>query len=135
MPEPPRGRSARYKADPGGPDARARAGPGVGQTGTGGRAVRPQLAREAWSTGAEVAGAPWQTRRPPPSPITVVRPDSVPSAGGSGPAGSLQLGRRLASPEASAGGGPAAGVSLCPSCRGATGMDQTFLARGSRHRK
>ena len=32
----------------------------------GGRAVRPQLAREAWSTGAEVAGAPWQTRRPPP---------------------------------------------------------------------
>ena len=26
----------------------------------------PQLAREAWSTGAEVAGAPWQTRRPPP---------------------------------------------------------------------
>ena len=32
----------------------------------GGRTVRPQLAREAWSTGAEVAGAPWQTRRPPP---------------------------------------------------------------------
>ncbi len=32
----------------------------------GGRTVRPQLAREAWSTGAAVAGAPWQTRRPPP---------------------------------------------------------------------
>ena len=31
------------------------------------RAVRPQLAREAWSTGAEVAGAPWQTRRTPPA--------------------------------------------------------------------
>ena len=31
-----------------------------------GRTVRPQPAREAWSTGAEVAGAPWQTRRPPP---------------------------------------------------------------------
>ena len=28
--------------------------------------VRPPLAREAWSTGAEVAGAPWQTHRPPP---------------------------------------------------------------------
>ena len=28
----------------------------------GGRTVRPPLAREAWSTGAEVAGAPWQTR-------------------------------------------------------------------------
>ena len=30
--------------------------------------VRPQPVREAWSTGAEVAGAPWQTRRSPPSP-------------------------------------------------------------------
>ena len=36
--------------------------------------VRPQLAREAWSTGAEVAGAPWQTHRPPPKPGAVVRP-------------------------------------------------------------
>ena len=32
----------------------------------GSRTVRPQSVREAWSTGAEVAGAPWQTRRPPP---------------------------------------------------------------------
>ena len=32
------------------------------------RTVRPQPVREAWSTGAEVAGAPWQTRRPPPPP-------------------------------------------------------------------
>ena len=31
------------------------------------RTVRPQPVREAWSTGAEVAGAPWQTRRPPPA--------------------------------------------------------------------
>ena len=30
------------------------------------RTVRPQPVREAWSTGADVAGAPWQTRRPPP---------------------------------------------------------------------
>ena len=37
------------------------------------RAVRPQLAREAWSTGAEVAGAPWQTRRPPPGWATAER--------------------------------------------------------------
>ena len=33
----------------------------------GSRTVRPQPVREAWSTGAEVAGAPWQTRRPPPA--------------------------------------------------------------------
>ena len=26
--------------------------------------------RETWSTGAEVAGAPWQTRRPPPLSLT-----------------------------------------------------------------
>ena len=31
------------------------------------RTVRPKPVREAWSTGAEVAGAPWQTRRPPPA--------------------------------------------------------------------
>ena len=30
----------------------------------------PQPVREAWSTGAEVAGAPWQTRRPPPAGAT-----------------------------------------------------------------
>ena len=30
------------------------------------RNIRPACSREAWSTGAEVAGAPWQTRRPPP---------------------------------------------------------------------
>ena len=34
------------------------------------RTVRPQPVREAWSTGAEVAGAPWQTRRPPPAGAT-----------------------------------------------------------------
>ena len=71
----------------------------------------------------------------PQAPLRLCVPTRCRVAGGSGPAGGLQLGRRLASPEASAGGGPAAGVSLCPSCRGATGMDQTFLARGSRHRK
>ena len=32
------------------------------------RTVRPQRVREAWSTGAEAAGAPWQPRRPPRSP-------------------------------------------------------------------
>ena len=37
-----------------------------GRGGNGRRTVRPQPVREAWSTGAEVAGAPWQTRRPPP---------------------------------------------------------------------
>ena len=42
----------------------------------GGRTVRPQLAREAWSTGAEVAGAPWQTRRPPPQPRSPPPPRS-----------------------------------------------------------
>ena len=31
--------------------------------GGGRRTVRPQPVREAWSTGAEVAGTPWQTRR------------------------------------------------------------------------
>ena len=35
--------------------------------GGGGRTVRPPPVREAWSTGAEVAGASWQTRRPPPA--------------------------------------------------------------------
>ena len=65
--------------------------------------VEPSVDDRSKSIGADA--------RPLPSPITVVRPDSVPSAGGSGPAG----------------GGPAAGVSFCPSCRGATGMDQTFL--------
>ena len=38
------------------------------------RTVRPQPVREAWSTGAEVAGAPWQTRRPPPAGATVPDP-------------------------------------------------------------
>ena len=38
------------------------------------RTVRPQPVREAWSTGAEVAGAPWQTRRPPPE--SSARPDT-----------------------------------------------------------
>ena len=33
------------------------------------RTVRPQPVREAWSTGAEVAGAPWQTHRPPRTPF------------------------------------------------------------------
>ena len=45
-----------------------------------------------------------------PKPITVVRPDSMPSAGGSGPAGGLQRGRRLASPREPGAGGP-------PACR------------------
>ena len=37
----------------------------------GGRTVHP--VRQAWSTGAEVAGAPWQTRRPPRAPNSVAR--------------------------------------------------------------
>ncbi len=45
-----------------------------------------------------------------PKPITVVRPDSMPSAGGFGPAGGLQRGRRLASPREPGAGGP-------PACR------------------
>ena len=30
------------------------------------RHPRPAPSERPWSTGAEVAGAPWQTRRPPP---------------------------------------------------------------------
>ena len=62
-----------------------------------------------------------------PKPITVVRPDSMPSAGGSGPAGGLQRGRRLASPREPGAGG-SAGVSLSPSCRG--GGDGLEIDRG-----
>ena len=54
------------------------------------------------ATGASAPSAP--------KPITVVRPDSMPSAGGSGPAGGLQRGRRLASPREPGAGGP-------PACR------------------
>ena len=43
----------------------AAASGGRGPSCHGSRTVRPPLAREAWSTGEEVAGAPWQTRRPP----------------------------------------------------------------------
>ena len=55
-------------------------------------AVRPQSVREAWSTGAEVAGAPWQTHRPPPSPSRLcVRLRLLHAgAGGSRPAGGLE---------------------------------------------
>ena len=45
-----------------------------------GGTVRPQPAREAWSTGAEVAGAPWQTRRPPPTLSTSFPSSSPPAA-------------------------------------------------------
>ena len=56
----------------------------------------PQPVRETWSTGAEVAGAPWQTRRPPPREARSGRlrtsPQTAARGGHSGERGALAAG-------------------------------------------
>ena len=103
------------------------------------RTVRPQPVREAWSTGAEVAGAPWQTRRPPPRPAGRAPPPAEFQLRGDDGVGPRRCGRSPArargrrSERDPLGAGPSARLAAGPrrGFTGTAGRDDEPPSRGS----